>query len=264
MNGTCRFCGRISHGELFSNWVKPTFMDWDKLLPGEIICSDCAFWFEEKSEELARRVGKEKPQRMRNYSHFIVDGQWTPLSKGNKRGMRDLLLGDPFPELAAIADSGQKHIVFRATRNERGGKSGWVQFEEQSIFVNQRRLRALLDIMDLFLSVFSKKEIRSGDYAGYRIIKFGLGKWEKLEKLLRVQRGNPLFSLAVFLALKEGNGGNDDRGNQRTNDDNLAGYTGRLQEPVSHVDLEAVRGSDSQCGVHKQSWQVRQLDLFET
>lgn len=120
----CRFCGGNGEGIQFQDWVKPTFTDRDKLLPGEIVCNACLFWFEEASQELANITGKDKPQRMRNYSHFVVNGEWIPLSKGDKARMVELLTSEPFPELAAIADSGQKHIVFRARRNPQGSKAG--------------------------------------------------------------------------------------------------------------------------------------------
>ena len=71
-------------------------------------------------------MGKEEAQRSRKYSRFIGGGEWTPMSKGNKAEMQDLVFGDSFPELAAIAESGQRGIVFRARRNEPGGVSGWV------------------------------------------------------------------------------------------------------------------------------------------
>jgi hypothetical protein len=38
--------------------------------------------------------------------------------------MLELLTTFPFPELAAIAESGQKHIIFRAPRNPAGQASG--------------------------------------------------------------------------------------------------------------------------------------------
>jgi hypothetical protein len=68
----------------FDDWVKESFTDWDKLLPGDSICSDCLFWFDESSETLMQRVGKDRPQKMRNYSHFIVNGDWIPCSKADK------------------------------------------------------------------------------------------------------------------------------------------------------------------------------------
>ena len=200
MEGQCRICGQSSIGQAFGDWVKTTFMDWDKLVAGEIACDGCLFWLDEASEELARRVGKEKPQRMRNYSHFVVNGEWMPLSKGDKVRMRALLLGRPFPELAAVAISGQKHIVFRARRNPPGGRAGWVQVEEAAVFVDPAELGALLESVEELYLGFSKAEIATGQYRQYRIRKFGLARWRELDMCIRDRRGSPLLDLAIFLA----------------------------------------------------------------
>jgi len=263
MKGVCRFCGLEGRGMPFYKWVKPTFTDWDKLQPGSVACDECLFWFNERSEELAQRVGKEKPQRMRNYSHFIKDGEWTPLSKGDKARMAKMLLSTPFPELAAIAVSGQKHIVFRAPRNAPGQASGWVQVEEHSVFVEPEKLCALLDAIEELYKVFSKGEIERGDYAAYRILKLGIERWQELESQLRTERGGQLFGLALFLAQKRGEHGNDKGNSERAAHTDMAGGTGGLQEQVPDDHLESVRERDTQRGLHQQSGQVRQLDLFE-
>lgn len=199
----CRICSKkTTDGMTFTEWVRPTFTDFDKLASGDAICADCLFWFDERSEVLAQRVGKEKPQRMRNYSHFIIRGEWFPLSKSAKRQMKELLLSTPFPELAAIAESGQKHIVFRARRNTEGEKDGWVQFEENAIFVHRDRLTTILHDIEALYASFSKKEIRTGNYAQYRIMKFGVPEWHILESKVAPARDSLLFRLALFLAQK--------------------------------------------------------------
>lgn len=260
----CRICGnRAVKGQPFDEWVRPTFTDWDKLVPGDAICSDCLFWFEEQSEELARRVGKEKPQRMRNYSHFIVAGEWIPLSKGDKGRMQVLLLGEPFPELAAIAMSGQKHIAFRAQRNPPDAKAGWVQVEEQALYLNPEELRSLLCAVEALYTGFSKSEIETGDYAGYRILKYGLEEWQALETEVAPQRGSLLFALALFLAQKGQAGGRNKRAGYRAVGDSMAGDPGGLQEPLPDEYLAAVRGSAPQRGLHEQPGQMCQLALPE-
>jgi len=264
MQGQCRFCGQTSEGVAFEKWVKPTFTDFDKLQGGEIVCNACLFFFDEANEELAKRMSKDKPQRMRNYSHFIVNGEWIPLSKGNKDKMRELLLGDVFPELAAIADSGQKHIVFRATRNAAGSKAGWVQFEEQRLYIIPDELRRLLGQVEQLYSVFSKEEIETGDYASRRILKFGLGRWKELENQIKDQRGKPLFSLALFLAQRSDDGsGNTEQGGGFAESD-LARDASRLQKPLSNDNLDTVRESSKKRSIHKQSGEVHQPALFET
>jgi hypothetical protein len=77
-SGRCRVCGRCATGVLFTSWVRDTFNDHDKLMRGEILCQACQFSFDESSALLAKRAGKEKPQRMRNYSHFVINGEWIP------------------------------------------------------------------------------------------------------------------------------------------------------------------------------------------
>lgn len=262
MSGTCRFCGKQSTGEDFDKWVKPTFTDHDKLKPGEIVCDDCLFWFNESSQELASRMGKDKPQRMRNYSHFIVNGEWIPLSKGNKSRMAELLLSDPFPELAAIAESGQKHIVFRATRNPAGGRSGWVQFEEQSLWVKPVELKSLLEVVERLHAVFSKTEIQTGNYLPYRIIEFGLQQWQALEVKIKPLRSSLFFNLVVFLAQRKDT--EHERNGGRPAGNYLAGNRERVQKPVPADNMAAVRGHDAGQRLHQQPGKVRQLGLFET
>jgi hypothetical protein len=134
------------------------------------------------------------PQRMRNYSHFIVGGEWIPLSKGDKPRMAELLMQGP--ELAVVALSGQKHLIFRA-------QPGWWQIEEQSVLPFPDRLKELLEIIESLYSGFSKSEIESGGYKQHRIRKFGLPEWWELESRIRSERGGLPFQLALFLAQKK-------------------------------------------------------------
>jgi len=257
----CRICGNDSEGKDFSKWIKPTFTDHDKLYPGKIICDGCLFWMDEASQELAAKMDKNKPQRMRNYSHFIIDGEWVPLSKGNKRKMAELLLNPPFPELATIAESGQKHIVFRATKNQLGGNAGWVQFEEQSIFVIPKELKGLIDIIQSLMVEFSKSEIETAQYKPYRIINFGIEQWHALEQKLKPLRSSLLFNLALFLAQKsEKTGGRKSSG---FTGNSLEGNRQRVQESVSSDDMGAIREHGEGQRVHEQSGEVHQLSLFE-
>lgn len=271
MNGTCRFCGQLGTGDAFQKWVRPTFTDHDKLLPGEIICDACRFWFDEQSVLLAERMGKDKPQRMRTYSHFIVNGEWTPLSKAHKARMRTLLLTPPFPELAVIADSGQKHLVFRATRNPPGAGSGCVQFEETELYVEPDALAARLSVVDALYETFAKSEIETSRYAGYRIQQFGIERWLTLENRVKGWRGQPLFALALFLAQKMGHDEShthDHRGTADAGGDpaagDLAGNFARSEESLPDDHLAAVRGRDRERGLHQQPGEIRQCALWPT
>jgi len=265
MEGVCRFCENYGEGELFSKWVKPTFTNFDQAKEGTIVCNDCLFWFDESSALLQGATGKEKPQRMRNYSHFVVSGQWTPLSKGDKGKMKAMLLGHPFPELAVIADSGQKHLVFRAKRNEAGGAQGWVQFEEHSLWLEPIKLKGLLDLIEPALAIFSKGEIETGAYSQHRILQYGLAEFIVLEGKLKLHRGSLLFNLAIFLSQREETNG------ARSNEADgggldlvrMAGSANGLQTEVRADDLGTSRKQRERGGdLDQQPRQVRQLALF--
>jgi hypothetical protein len=231
--GICRVCGNRSDGIDFQEWVRPTFTDWDKILPGDILCQACQFCFEERSTLLMARVGKEKLQRMRNYSHFVVDGAWIPLSKGNKVQMRDILLTKQ-PMVSVVAESGQKHIIFRAI-------PGIVQFEEQQI-PDVSVLGDLLVIIEELYIGFSKSDITTGRYAQHRIRKFGLERWNDLERQIKSMRQSPLFTLALFLAQKEETGDKVTRKGRRASDSDMARSSSGLQEPLPGFDMATVRG----------------------
>lgn len=194
--GFCRICGLKASGISFDVWVKETFTNFDNLKQGDVICKNCLFKFDEHSKMLAKKVGKEKPQRMRNYSHFIVNGEWIPLGKDKKSRMADLLLSCD-PKLAVISESGQKHLWFRA-------KPGMWQFEEQSIIPDKELLRWLLIRIEKLMQTFSKTEIKSGRYNQKRILDFGLQFWAHIENEIKQHRGSQYFELALFLGQSDG------------------------------------------------------------
>ena len=184
-------------GQDFEIWVRDTFTDWDKLTEGEIICEACQFCFSDRNDQLTALTGKRKFQRMRNYSHFVASGEWIPLSKGSKARMLELLMAAP--ELAIIAISGQKHIIFRA-------QAGWWQIEESKYRPFPRDLeRCLAVVGEMYAGGFSKAEIAAGRYAQHRIITFGVERWSDCERMVRTMRGTPAFELACFLVQYEEN-----------------------------------------------------------
>lgn len=187
----------------FEAWVKDTFTDHDKLRPGAIICLACQFCSSEAAPGLAERVGKGKPQKFRNYSHFVCGGVWHPLSKGDKAKMRELLFGAP--DVALIAVSGQKHLFFRAT-------PGWWQIEEQAARPFPDELLAALALVEpLYRAGISKAEIESGRYDQRRILTIGLETWQIAERQIAPLRGTLVLKCALFLAQKDGDGSTTDR-----------------------------------------------------
>lgn len=192
--GECRTCGQQGTGLSFQKWVRPTFTDHDLLYPGEIVCRACLFCMQEMTEWMRVRTGRDKPQRFRTYSHFVAGGVWHVLTKADKAAMRDLLMQDP--EVALIAESGQKHVVLYA-------RPGYWQFELHQIKPNPEELARLLAAVDeLYSRGAGKAEILNGRYSPAAVYRVGASAWRSLEESIRPQRGSALFELAVFLSSK--------------------------------------------------------------
>ncbi|MES2222091.1 MAG: hypothetical protein V4587_14135 [Acidobacteriota bacterium] len=222
-------------------------MDHDKLGPGSIICAACFMCMDDQRGDLAALTGKDKPQRMRNYSHFVIGGRWLPLSKGSKAEMLSILLQQP--EVAIIALSGQKHLIFRA-------QPGWWQIEEASRRPFPDDLaRILASVQPLLDGGFSKAEIESGRYISRRIADFGIDQWSDLDSNLRGLRGSIEMQLAVFLAkTKERESDGDDAIEGDSKQPAMApveGDSGRIQASVCTPDMATVRGQHSQLGLYE-------------
>lgn len=193
-NGICRICGVSATGLPIDSWIKDTFTDHDKLVSGEIVCHACLFCFCEQSVEIQKRTKKEKTPRFRNYSHFVLNGEWFPLSKGDKRRMLEILLQSP--AVAIIAESGQKHLAFRA-------QLGWWQFEEQKLAACPELLIELLShIAPLYNAGATKSEMETGRYSQKTLMAI-LPVWKEHDPFLRPYRGGLSLQLALFLAQKE-------------------------------------------------------------
>lgn len=192
--GACRLCGAEDEGQPFRVWVKDTFTDHASLRPGEIVCRGCLILTQNFSTLYQQLLQRDKPQKPWNWSHFVADGEYIVLSKGDKPRMREILARNP--EVAVIADSGQKHIAFRAQPYV------W-QFELLSIRADPAGLARLLDLTDALYSMGANKaQILSGHYATQTLARMDLAEWRRLECQIRPHRGSPLLELAVFLTLK--------------------------------------------------------------
>ena len=252
--GECWLCGGdlAGAGVPWARWIKPTFTDHDKAARPDCsyLCAGCVFAAEERSAALQARLGRDKPASMRNYSHFVVAGAWEPLSKGDKRRMRELL---PRAELAVIAVSGQKHLVCRAM-------PGWWQFEEHTMWRDWPELEARLGVVEALYETFSKAEIDRGDYAMHRIARFGLGRFRELEAQVRRWRGSVVTELALFLAQRSDDGLGGTGG-----EDSVAGAPEHGLERLGLQAAQILADTDRQRaggGLHQQPEPVRQLSLL--
>jgi len=204
--GRCWLCGGAAYAPVKTEkWVRPTFTNFDTAR-GDWeagVCEACVWCTRFKSAELAEMLGREKPQNMTTYSHIVARGEWHTLHKGQKSEIRALLLADGgLPELAVIAESGQKHIIHLAQLNDVGQRAGFVQLEQDTLHIAQDELAWLLERVEcLYHARFSKTSIQSGEYTFYP--DSDLEVWREVEDEIRPYRGSGVFDLACWLAQKE-------------------------------------------------------------
>jgi hypothetical protein len=191
IDGVCRITGKQSVGVPFNKWVRDTFTDIGNLHPGTIISNEAMFCFEEGSEYLQQKAGKDKPQRFRNYSHFVLNNEWHMKDKGQKEDMLTLTLSKP--EICVIAETGQRHLVFKH-------KPGTWQFEDVTIYPDVDLLTYLHSLVYSLCCTFSIDEVSSGQYSQHRILKHGVPYWRSAEDQIKEYRGTPIFLLSLFFA----------------------------------------------------------------
>lgn len=191
VEGFCRITGQQSQGVVFEKWVRDTFTDLGFLHPGNIISNEAMFCFEEGSEYLKQLTGKDKPQRFRNYSHFVVNGKWHIKDKGQKEDMLKLMLSNP--EICVIAESGQRHLLFKHKPRTWQLEDVTMQPDRQLFILLHYRINQLSE-------AFSNDEISSAQYQQHRIVKFGLKRWFDLETIIKLYRGSAMFDLALFFS----------------------------------------------------------------
>lgn len=257
ITGQCRLCGTHADGYPWAAWVKDTFTDHDVLGPGETICLACVFCADDHSLVLQQRTGRDKPQRMRNYSHVVTrEGAWLPLGKDQKRAMAAALLDDPI--VASISLAGQKHVLFRA-------RVGQWQIEEARCWPDAGRLARLLEIVSALYAApaITKAMIETGEYSSRALLTVGPTHVYAADAPLRPFRGSPLFSLAVWLAQREDTE-NDDAARRRRGapDADLARDSSRLQAEIQLHDLGPAPEPDTQRGLYEHAPEVSQPDLF--
>lgn len=116
--------------------------------------------------------------------------------------LREWLINPPEPPFTlAIAESGQKHILFLA--QEAHNRDIFpVQFELDTLHLDRKKFTALVQNYEALMALdFSKSEIDSGDYRSDHLLK-SFEQWESLEKQIAFFRGSRLFQLVSYVAVK--------------------------------------------------------------
>lgn len=218
--GRCYVCvGELSRGQSVAKWMGSNFTDQNRARNplASHVCEACVYVHSRTAPVLGRpaKPGKKFGGNFRNYSHLYEGGWDSPAfgddgarsrgyvnaSKGEKPLIREFLRrdhGDVW--FAAIADSGQKHVLPFTPMNG-PGRGGRVLFDEAIVIVPPTL--ELVDAMMVLLTAgATKDEIERGEYRPMT--------WQRCPDAVRMfesengsGRGGAWFGLALWLAQRD-------------------------------------------------------------
>jgi hypothetical protein len=207
----CLFCGADCDGTYLSkDYVKGTFTNWDVIkYPGsKYVCRGCVEALGLGDDEILMLDGTTKTRKNvfgmapRMYSWILTKDSRIAFTKTHISLIRDILCGGdiPDPPFAIImADSGQKHLIFRSPVAM--GKNDFpVMLEEEIIQVIPARLKEFIELTTPIVAAIGKpallKEFNIGIYIAYE--KYH-GNIEMIEAWQKINH-TPLGRLAAWLA----------------------------------------------------------------
>ena len=130
------------------------------------VCEACAYITSRTSPVIGRdaKEGKKFGGSFRNYSHLWDERGYVNASKGEKPAIREFLARDHrAPWFAALADSGQKHVLPFSVLNG-PGRGGVVLFDEVRVPIPADQ--SLVDECTALLTAgATKEELECGDYS---------------------------------------------------------------------------------------------------
>lgn len=188
-DGDCWLCGGPTEGVGWP-WrlaISPTFTNHTLAAApwSQTVCQACVYM---GSGEAWRAYCETRPDRewkavpplsWRSYSHVF----WPGYHDCPKRGSwRALLLEPPEPPfLLVVAESGQKHIVYRAVVG-RSREVFPVQVEEERVLVDRDEFRACVEAFEALLAMgFTRDEVVSGRYSQGRLARADRVLWRAAE-----------------------------------------------------------------------------------
>lgn len=145
------------------------------------------------------------PNTERMWTHLVEGSTHVRANKGQKPAIRDFLRrSHSEPWFAAIADSGQKHIIPWCTVNASDQPGGSVLFEEALVELpRDARGWSLIDEMTSLLTAgATKEEMATGAY-GSRAWSLCSSELRSFEDRRGTLRGGGWFDLALWLAQRD-------------------------------------------------------------
>ena len=183
-----------------------------RCLESEWVCEACVYFCSRTSPVPGRppKPGKKFGGNYRNYTHLYderTDPSYCNASKGEKPAILDFLRrphrGAWF---AAIADSGQKHVLPWAPVNPPGARRGTVLFDETVVqlpVANGAGWTLVDRIIGLLTDGATKAEIETGDYTPRAWQLLGRERLQSFEEQWGGKRGSAWFGLALWLSQRD-------------------------------------------------------------
>ncbi|EMO53921.1 hypothetical protein [Leptospira noguchii] len=201
----CYYCGS-SCNQNFSvkEYVKKTFTNRDIVAqPASMyVCGGCVASFAEKITVQLMDDEIRDTQRVRQYSWIITENSKIAATKKHIKELREVILNPPNPPfLIVLADSGQKHLIFRS-KIAYSKDIFPVTLEDQVILVRSNVLRERIEMLKPIIAATGKPAI--SDFVSVNlaisVIEYHGKIGEKyLEEFLSV-KDDALTKLALWLA----------------------------------------------------------------
>ena len=170
------------------------------------VCEGCCFVRYRLSPVPGREAkeGKKFGGNFRNYSHlWSSERGYSNASKGEKPAILAFLrTRHTSPWFAAVADSGQKHVLPYAPLN--GPRSrGVVRFDDTLVQLpDERGWQIVDDLAALLTAGATKEEVNTGAYTS-RAYTLARAELETFERAYGHLRGGSWFSLALWLSQRD-------------------------------------------------------------
>jgi hypothetical protein len=212
-DGQCWLCGGPTGGVgwHFADAIPPTYTNHTLAAcpTSRTVCQPCAAM---GSKDTWEAYGRAHPEMGLKTGHAMSWRCYSQLFAAphhhecpTRARWREILLDPPAPPfLAVIAESGQKHLIFRASIAHSRDLFP-VQFEERLIWLDLDSFRPCLAAFEALYNLgFSKDSILAGQYHHGQMLKVGLATWRKAEELFAPWRRLPhLAQLAAFVAQRD-------------------------------------------------------------
>lgn len=203
----CVVCARDwPRTHAYKRWQGASFTDQNKLMGhglSDRICEPCVYvhsWVQPPGYPPA--TDGKRGVNLRLFSHMYDERGYVFANKGSKPVIREWLRGPKVGAWwAAIADSGQKHVLPWARVNAaRWRGNGVVRFEQRDVVIGDWMLADMM--RDLLTAGVTKAELETGQYTprAWQLAERGV---RDFEREYGRERGGGWYELALWLSQRD-------------------------------------------------------------